>query len=80
MKKLSRNIVVPCALVAAGFILVFYGADFHRVNVYSEDGTSVTGRAEFGLIREVTVGGIRRDELGNIRLTYTGKAPEACPT
>ena len=79
MKKKLR-ILLPCVLTALGAVLVVYGADIHRVHVYSEDGTSVVGTAEPGLIREVTVGGIRRDESGNIRLTYTGKAPSACPT
>jgi hypothetical protein len=79
MKK-KLQILVPCVLTALGVALFVYGADFHRKEVYSEDGTSVVATVEFGLIREVTVGGIRRDELGNIRLTYTGKAPSACPT
>lgn len=79
MKK-KLQILVPCVLTALGVVLVVYGADIHRVQVYSEDGTSVAGRGEFALVKEVTIGGIRRDESGNIRQTYTGKAPSACPT
>ena len=80
MQQLRRQSVVPCVLIILGVMLALYGADFHRVQVYSQDGTLVAGRGEFTLVKEVTIGGIRRDESGNIRQTYTGKAPAACPT
>jgi hypothetical protein len=80
MKKPNKQAIIPIILLLLGIVLFVYGADFHRKPVYSEDGTQVMGKAEFGLIKEVTVGGIRRDELGNIRQTYTGKPPESCPT
>ena len=80
MQQLRQQGVIPFVLVILGVMLALYGADFHRAQVYSEDGTSVAAKGEFALIKEVTIGGIRRDELGNIRLTYTGKAPSACPT
>jgi hypothetical protein len=79
MKK-KMQILMPCVLTALGVVMFVYGADFHRKAVYSENGEAIVATGEFGLIREVTVGGIRRDELGNIRMTYTGTAPSACPT
>jgi hypothetical protein len=80
MKQTGKQAIIPIILLLLGIVLFVYGADFHRKAVYSEDGEAIVSTGEFGLIREVTVGGIRRDELGNIRQTYTGKAPSACPT
>lgn len=80
MKKIKKQAAIPIIVLLLGIVLLVYGADFHMKEVYTEDGASAVARGEFGLIREVTVGGIRRDELGNIRMTYTGKPPSACPT
>jgi len=80
MKKPNKQAVIPTILLLLGIVLFAYGADFHRKAVYSEDGSSVSAKGEFALVKEVTIGGIRRDELGNIRQTYTGTAPSACPT
>lgn len=35
---------------------------------------------EWQVIRELTRGGVVRDDSGRIRKTYTGKPPETCPT
>jgi hypothetical protein len=80
MRKPNKRAIIPIILLLLGVALFVFGADFHRKEVYSENGEAIVATGEFGLIREVTVGGIRRDELGNIRQTYTGKAPSACPT
>ena len=80
MRKPSKQTIIPVILLLLGVVLFAYGADFHRKEVYSEDGASVSAKGEFSLVREVTIGGIRRDELGNIRQTYTGKPPSTCPT
>ena len=80
MKKINKQVMIPIILLLLGIVLFVYGADFHSKAVYSEDGEAIVATGESELIREVTVGGIRRDELGNIRMTYTGKAPSACPT
>ena len=44
---------------------------------------SITTRGllpEPGLMKEVSIGGLKRTEDGRLQLTYTGKPPEACPT
>ncbi len=35
---------------------------------------------EPGMIREVTIGGLKRDAAGLLKKTYSGQAPKACPT
>ena len=80
MRKPNKRAIIPIILLLLGFVLFVYGADFHRKEVYSEDGASVSAKGEFSLVKEVTIGGIRRDESGNIRQTYTGKPPSTCPT
>ena len=57
-----------------------YGVGFHRMEVFPEEGQAFVSASEGALTKEVTIGGVRRDESGNIRQTYTGKAPAACPT
>ena len=80
LRKIDRQVVVSLAAVVFGLALLLYGADMHRIDVYSQDGTTVTGSRESAVVKEVTIGGVKRDEEGKIKQTYTGKAPEACPT
>ena len=80
MQKTDRQVVVSMAAVVLGLALMVYGMGFHRTEVFFEKGESFTVEGEGAVVREVTIGGVRRDESGNIRLTYTGKAPAACPT
>ena len=68
------------AAVVFGLALILYGADLHRIDVYSQDGATVTGNSESMVVKEVTIGGVKRHEDGKIMQTYTGKAPAACPT
>ncbi len=35
---------------------------------------------EPGMIREITIGGLARTDLGRLKKTYSGQAPKACPT
>ena len=72
---------VSLAVVSGGAVLLIYGLLFHSALISSAEDTKVTSsQAETALIREVTVGGLARDESGQIKKTYSGKAPEACPT
>ncbi len=36
--------------------------------------------AEPAMIREVAIGGLMRDTSGQLKKTYSGQAPKACPT
>jgi hypothetical protein len=35
---------------------------------------------EPGMIREITIGGLIRTDQGQLKKTYSGQAPKACPT
>lgn len=80
MKKTDKQVIIPLALVLLGVTLAVYGMGFHRMEVFFEKGESLTIESEGAVVREVTIGGVRRDESGNIRQTYTGKPPSTCPT
>ena len=77
----NRQFVFGCLLVL-GVAILSYGAFFSAGVVFPKDKTSAAAvlEPEFSLIREVTIGGIKRDEYGRMRKTYTGKPPQACPT
>jgi hypothetical protein len=77
-----RKIIVFCVLVAAGAAGLIYGVFFHSTNIWPAQGTDspASAKAEPALIKEVTVGGLERDASGQVKKTYTDKAPQACPT
>ncbi len=52
----------------------------HALPVFSEDNDKGLATAESALIKEVSIGGLRREADGRLVKTYTGKAPQACPT
>ena len=76
------RIILFCLLVLMGIALFTYGAFFHSENVApQQNGDSpVLAKSEPALIKDVTVGGVKREESGQIKQTYTGQAPKACPT
>jgi hypothetical protein len=49
-------------------------------SVVVEPVTVASVTPESGMIREVTIGGLKRDALGQLKKTYSGQAPKACPT
>jgi len=69
-------------LILLGVVLLTYGAFFHSTNVSAqqEDGSAVFAKSEPALIKEVSVSGVKRDESGKIKQTYTGESPKACST
>ena len=72
--------VVSMAIVVGGAVLLAYGLFFHSAIISSAQDTEAVAQAETSLIKEVTVGGLKRDASGEIKKTYSGKAPKACPT
>ncbi len=75
--------LVPFPLILLGVALLLYGAVFRGAAVEAQaDGSgSTVAQSEGALIKDVTVGGLERDDSGEIKKTYTGEqAPAACPT
>jgi len=60
--------------------LMAFGLKFHVEPVFSEHNDKGLATTEPQLMKEVSIGGIERDAGGNLRMTYTGKPPQACPT
>ena len=78
----KTKIIAFCVLIVLGAALLAYGVFFHSTNVWPQQGgdSAALAKSEPALIKEASVGGVTRDESGKIKQTYTGKAPEACPT
>ncbi len=78
----KTKIIIFSLLILLGAVLLTYGAFFHSTNVSAqqEDGSATLAMSEPALIKEVSVSGVKRDESGKIKQTYTGEAPEECPT
>ena len=72
------------AMVPLGVALLVYGVWFHSATVQAEaeDGTPAVVASEPSLIKEVTIGGLERDDSGEISKTYGDDEapPKACPT
>ncbi|HUW18691.1 MAG TPA: hypothetical protein VMW16_05260 [Sedimentisphaerales bacterium] len=81
MRTRGRQISVLCILFV-GAVLFAYGLFFHSTAISSgqDEDSAVYVQSEPALIREVSVGGLRRDESGQVQKTYTGQPPSACPT
>jgi hypothetical protein len=60
--------------------LMAFGLKLHTQPVFSEDNDKGLATPEPRMMKEVSIGGLERDADGNLRLTYTGKPPQACPT
>lgn len=78
----TRKIVASCLLVLTGVMLLAYGLFFHLTKIApaQESDRAILAKPESTLIKEVTVGGLERDESGQVKKAYTGKPPQACPT
>ncbi len=82
METRKAKVIIFCVLALFGVVLFTYGIFFHFTNILpqQQDDFAVRRAFEPALIREVSIGGVARDTSGNLRQTYTGKAPQACPT
>ena len=78
----KTKIIIFSLLILFGAALLTYGAFFHSTNVLpqQEDGSPALAMSEPALIKEVSVSGVKRDESGKIKQTYTGESPKACST
>ncbi len=78
----KTKVIIFGLLILLGVALLTYGAFFHSTNVLpeQEDGSPALAMSEPALIKEVSVGGVKRDESGKIKQTYTGESPKACST
>ena len=77
----KTKITLFCLLILLGAALLTYGAFFHSKNVSAQqDDSTVFAKSEPNLIKEVSVGGVKRDDSGKIKQTYTGESPKACST
>ncbi len=80
MKRIKR-IILSVTLLLAGLTLLAYGAAFHPSIVLPEkEDTPAMAKSEPALVKEASIGGLKLDGLGNIRLTYTGTPPKDCAT
>ena len=82
MLKRNTKIFVFFILILLGAVLITYGAVFNSKNVLpqKDDGSPAIAKSEPALIEDASVGGLRRDESGKIKQTYTGQSPKACST
>ena len=78
------KVIVFCLLILLGAGLLIYGAFFHSaaVSAQQQGDAKVLAKSEPALMKEVSVGGVERDESGKIKQTYEvgEEAPKACPT
>ncbi|MHC4085346.1 MAG: hypothetical protein ACYSWZ_02880 [Planctomycetota bacterium] len=85
-------LLVPAAMAALVYGIVFHSTTIlaQASDEIEEDSPDVTTRhitewlsldlREPAIIRDVTVGGLVRLDSGDIKRTYSGKPPSACPT
>ncbi len=78
----KTKIIIFSLLILFGVALLTYGAFFHSIQITTsvEGGSVSITKSEPALVKEASVGGVARDKSGKIKQTYTGEAPEACPT
>ena len=79
MRQQHRQ-TVSIILLALGLTLLLYGFNMHAPAVFSEDNDKGFATAESVLVREVSIGGLKREADGRLFKAYTGKPPQACPT
>jgi len=74
--------LMSLALVMSGAVLLAYGLFVHAAIISSAEdaNTAALANRETVLIREVAIGGLERDSSGQLKKTYTGQPPSACPT
>ena len=84
MAGAKKKIIAFAVLICAGAALVVCGASFNSklVAFTDEEGyEDVLVKSEFSVIRDVTIGGLKRENGGMLMQTYTpGQEPAVCDT
>jgi hypothetical protein len=83
MTKLVKIIIVTL-FILLGVTLLSYGAFYHSTEITTpvKGGTVTIFKSEPALVKDASVGGLARDESGQIKQTYSEdeKPPETCST
>lgn len=81
MRTRGKQIAV-LRLLLMGVASLTYGLLFHSTSISpsQEQGSVIVAQSEPALIREAAVGGVKVDESGQVKRTYTDEPPKACPT
>ena len=83
MVKKDKKILLT-SLITLAVALLVYGLFIHSMFVVLPEGADYPAliKSETLLIKDVTIGGVVKDETGGLRQTYTDitKAAAACPT
>lgn len=76
------KIIVFGLVILTGVALLIYGVFFHSKNILPQqnEDSQMLVESELALIKEVSVGGIKRDESGRLKRTYDKTPPKVCPT
>jgi hypothetical protein len=76
---MNKRQTISIVLLGLGFSMLLYGYNLHVLPVYSKDSDKGLATQESALVKEVSIGGLKRQE-GKLYKTYSGKPPKACPT
>ena len=76
---MNKKQTISIVLLGLGLSLLLYGYSLHVLPVYSNDKNEVFATPESTLVKEVSIGGLKRQD-GKLFKTYSGKPPKACPT
>ena len=78
----KTKIIIFYLLTLLGAVLFVYGGSFHLTVILPQqkDDSTILIESEPALLKEVSIGGVTRDASGELRQTYTGRPPQACPT
>ncbi len=77
---MSKKQTITIFLLGLGLSMFLYGFSMHVLPVYSENNDKGFATSESALVKEVSIGGLKRDTDGKLLKTYTGAPPKACPT
>jgi len=78
----KEKIITFSLVILTGAALLGYGVFFHSKNILPQknEDSAMLVQSELALIKEVSVGGIKRDESGRLKRTYDKTPPKVCPT
>ncbi|AQT68206.1 hypothetical protein STSP2_01361 [Anaerohalosphaera lusitana] len=84
MNNQVLRIFIALVVLGGGAAVWYFGAEINAATLFPKEGTAGEPAtvAEPVIVKQVTIGGVERDEEGKLRKTYgeAEEAPEACPT